>query len=1032
MKVLIISFSDIHIKTNGNPVLERIDKIFDAVKNIQIKPLKILILISGDISYSGKSDEFIYAFYFLEEFRKKLVEYCGCDVLILPAPGNHDCEFREDEKNLRRISIEDVYKNEDQNLDSHMISFLCSPLKNFIDFRNNLTSIKYIKNDNQIFYQYDIQINSETNLKINCFSTSWLSQIKEQQGKLYFPLSYLPQDTNLNVSNLTISILHHPYNWYTETNARQVREYLDKNSDIIITGHEHIKDQYIKLGQDGNFTNYIESDLLQGDGHSGFNIILVDLEKEQEKVLNLTWETDLYKTKVLCDWISYKQYRNIQKKRYKLNEQFRVFLTDIGLNLTHPRVNKPSLDDLYVFPTILDLNFEATDITIKSYLSTENMFNFKNKEKVFLVGADGSGKTAFCKTLYKKLYNTNYFVPIFLEGKSITSTSIDESVKEIEKAFCKQYDSSRLDDFQQFDRTKIIILIDDFHSIKLNNKYKSVFLSNLIDGFPNVFATVNNYFLIEELLSKKENYSAAYDQFSKYQITEFGHVLRNKLVYQWIMLGRTENIEDINEFARKVYESERKINTIVGKSFIPAYPFFLLTILQTIEAGTPLGTHSSQYGYYYQYLISQALIKTIENSEIDFYDNYITEYAYFLFESDLRELSRSEILKFHNFYCGKYQIEKNLDRILDNLVSAELFYYNNENYWIRYNYIFYYYVAKYFANNLSNEKVKETVKAMSVRIYREEFANIILFLTHLSKDPFILNLLIDNASSIFSETTPIKFEKDTEVINNLIDSIPKEIIENKTQEEAHSEVLQIQDELDKLENNGNEDVKNHISLLQQSLTEDTRVIDIVAQLNYAFKTIEILGQIAKKYYASIPGDSKYNLTFETYKIGLRAINVFLSEMEKDPDAIVKELQKSIENKKFSNEQIEKLSRNLIVGMSLLISYGFIEKVAYSIGSEELSQTYDKILLENPTNAIRLIDCAIKLDYFRINPINDIRQKLPFINKNRLAFILLRQFVIRYLYMFKISIEQKEQFGELLDISVKQQRSIEGKSKIIRK
>lgn len=229
MKILIISLSDIHFTKDENKILYRIDKIFDAIKNLETNLKKIILLISGDITYSGKSDEYFLAYYFLENITEKLKAYCNCDVEVIPSPGNHDCDFRDDEKNLRRISIEDIYKNEDLNLDSHLIEFLSSPLTDFFEFRNNLNSFKNLKYDHKLIYQYNFQLDPDFSIKINCYNTAWLSQVKEQQGKLYFPISYLPQESEFNVSNLTLSLLHHPYNWYTESNARQFRDYLEKN-----------------------------------------------------------------------------------------------------------------------------------------------------------------------------------------------------------------------------------------------------------------------------------------------------------------------------------------------------------------------------------------------------------------------------------------------------------------------------------------------------------------------------------------------------------------------------------------------------------------------------------------------------------------------------------------------------------------------------------------------------------------------------------------------------------------------------------
>lgn len=57
--------------------------------------------------------------------------------------------------------------------------------------------------------------------------------------------------------------------------------------------------------------------------------------------------------------------------------------------------------------------------------------------------------------------------------------------------------------------------------------------------------------------------------------------------------------------------TQRIVNSIIGKNYVPAYPIFILTILQTTEMGNPHDLKDSSYGNYYQFLITQALSKKI-------------------------------------------------------------------------------------------------------------------------------------------------------------------------------------------------------------------------------------------------------------------------------------------------------------------------------------------------------------------------------------------------------------------------------------
>jgi len=93
MVLRFLHLSDIHFGQKSGTVAKH-DHIRNALltdaKNLATKRGPVArILITGDMSYSGKSDEYKVATQWLE----KLTAACGCqETHVSTIPGNHDCD----------------------------------------------------------------------------------------------------------------------------------------------------------------------------------------------------------------------------------------------------------------------------------------------------------------------------------------------------------------------------------------------------------------------------------------------------------------------------------------------------------------------------------------------------------------------------------------------------------------------------------------------------------------------------------------------------------------------------------------------------------------------------------------------------------------------------------------------------------------------------------------------------------------------------------------------------------------------------
>jgi hypothetical protein len=209
------------------------------------------------------------------------------------------------------------------------------------------------------------------------------------------------------------------------------------------------------------------------------------------------------------------------------------------------------------------------------------------------------------------------------------------------------------------------------------------------------------------------------------------------------------------------------------------------------------------------------------------------------------------------------------------------------------------------------------------------------------------------------------------------------------------------------------------------LNDDISDLDIVAKLNLAFKTIEILGQILKNNYGKISNPVIFDLVEETYLMGLRTLNVFFSVIETNTDFLVNQINSLIEEKHITDKtKIEQVSRRILFNICNQISYSFIKKITDSVGTENLENSYKSVLEKHNFNSVKLVDFSIKLDHFRSFPNEEMRNLKSDFSKSTLAQQIMKRMVINYLYLFPTSPEQKQRILSFLDIPMNVQRRID--------
>jgi hypothetical protein len=488
------------------------------------------------------------------------------------------------------------------------------------------------------------------------------------------------------------------------------------------------------------------------------------------------------------------------------------------------------------------------------------------------------------------------------------------------------------------------------------------------------------------------------------------------LIKRWESSIRNQDEDDLKSHVRRRDEAARTINTIIGKNYVPAHPLFILTILQTIESGNSATLKDSAYGHYYHFLITQAFVRLgIQHAEMDAYFTYITDLSHFMFSKDKKTLTEYDLREFHTQYFNTYKNILDYEKTILVLSKASIFEKTGIGFRFQYKYTYYYFVGLYLSNNISKPETRSIISKMCQDAYRDEYSNIILFLTHHSKDPFILEEILKNSRKCFAGLPVLKLETDITVVNDLLTGIPNLIYKSKNIDVTRKKVLQKLDADEAKKNNDNDDM--------DSAPKDPSSAHIQWDLSY--KNVELVGQILKNYYGSLHGDVKLDLVQENYSTGLRGLANFYGHLAIKFEYLIGQIRANLEAKNYSDKsQIEKISKNVIFNFFVHVSMGFIHRISECTGSEKLHETYKEVLQKNDFASFHLIDTSIKLNFYKSFPWHEIENVKKRFGDNLLVYSILRRLVVNYLYMYPTTYKEKQKICSLLGIPMDVQRNID--------
>ena len=694
-------------------------------------------------------------------------------------------------------------------------------------------------------------------------------------------------------------------------------------------------------------------------------------------------------------------------KQLKITEQFSSFLQDAELlTKAHSQKGKIILDDIFIYP---DLDkYDSLGEEKETENAEQLIENICKYSKILIAGENQSGKTTLCKRIFNELRKKD-FVPVYVSDKDNQHKGGLEA--NILESYKEQYQNTSI---SEINKRRIVPIIDNFHLAKHKEKY----ISDL-SSYQHQIIIVDDIF---SLNFEDENLISSFTQF---KIREFAPLLRNQLIQRWTQLTDKNHTSE-NDKYKNIDETTELINATLGLGIVPKYPFFIISIISTYETfQQPLEKEITSQGYCYQALIYIYLRKQeVKNDEIEIYINFLTEFAFYLYKEQKNELSVTEFDDFINQYSDKYILPIEQEILLNKLKQSQIIKldsFNNTSFC--YEYIYYFFTAKYLAEHLKDNK--DIIESIVNNLHKDENAYIAIFTSHHSKNSSILDDIELNAMCLFDKYKPATlrkeeltfFDKKANIIVNA--ALP-----------SHSSNPE-KERIERLKHQGIAEEKDKNK--QGKLSKEGDENSLAIELRRSIKTVEVMGRIIKNRAGSLEKSRLEAIFKEAVEVYLRILTSFFDVIKNEngekeiTDFIADRLNKIIEKKaeerrdegkkarELDKDILEKISKEIFWNSNFFFVYGLMRKIINSLGSNKLIEIVEKICNKENTPAYFLIKHGISMWYNKNLLHEDIIKNINNNEFSETAKKTMRFMVVDHCSMHSIKISDKQKIANKLNI-----------------
>lgn len=1015
MKVALIHFSDFHISSSEDYVVTHVNQIASACRSLTNLCDKIFIIVTGDIIDKGNISAYSYAESALKSLKSELQqENSIADIQFLIVPGNHDNNYQYSDAIVRSAVIKGI-KNSDE-VDEKLLTKCMESQQDFWNFYTRLTGETQ---QPVVSCLRKVQLDENHQISFVLYNTSVFLERNESDG-----FCVIPENKFINIDEVTpntqqivVTLFHHNPCWIDaqtpRNNRAKFRSHISSTSHLLLCGHEHNKSSELRTELESeDQVLYLEAESLQVGDHHSFQIYVLDTARWNEiEIQNVEIEDGHFIP------LSPEKKPIPQKiHSFGFTEIWKQELLSTGAPLSHPAKKNLTLRDIYVFPDLQPLTDLSGD-KVYIYTDAEDLLGeLKSGQVYVLQGENQSGRTSLLKMYAMHLYEKGIY-PLFLYGEDIQGVHVDGICRQ---AYKKQYAKNALSSYEKYvmlEKGKRILLIDNIDKSKLNTSGKNELYETLLGNYKCVIVTSRDVVDLGTLIDQNNRDSV----YAQYHIEPFGYQKRNTLIDKWYRIGQNDFTYSNEVVADQIKLIFNQVTAILGKELMPAYPIFILPLLQAQqliqERNTPL--QSTSYATLYEILLKGALDKSgFIPSDYDGIIRFLSYVAYHMHQHRTKVFTESVntatpvgFYDEYDEYVKSYNLREGKEAILAKLKSAFTREIENTVYEFSYKYIYFYLVARYIAENLDSGEGKQEVENLSNTLHKEESANILVFLAYLDKHKILLDELrlatwipFEGVAEATLHPNDILFEKLQHLISSIKDNILQLNVDSKKERDRQL--------------NDADEQNRQIQVAQQSgaamlpTEEDFEHDPILCDMNNTYRITSIIGQIVKNQRDTVETETLVSLIEDTYRANFRFINYIADMLTRDMEEIIDGfIANNPKAKTMNYSELEKRIGTLLQQLLLKITYATFTHLSVSVGTGGVDKYYDEVAAKINTPAADIISFTIK-SYYAPMKLSDLEYLMAKYKNNNVVTNFLRARVRAYVYNHELPREKKQQLGQI--------------------
>lgn len=857
--IVFLHLSDIHIGKEKDISDEHIRKIVDSLKSYKSINIKnVIIILSGDITYSGDASQFSNAKKLIGSLLVSLNKVFKCSCTVLAVPGNHDVNHAGSPLNVTLLK-DNKYSEREVGEYNKLNSFY------------NFARLNKCFEHSEIYYDIRRLSIGNCKIKVNLINNGIFSTCDEYKGLLYLPNDYIDKLSDREDADFVISIMHHAPDYYRDDIKNRVEDTIVKNSDILFHGHEHYN--YSKQTSfNGSDCTVIQSGgCLCNNGNwddSSYLVVLLDTESLKYEYYKYTWNS------------SAKQYEHDsgkkaqvkpQKPDLKITEDFQEFIHD------------DNEEKYYVFPSIIYHGNKSTEnflIETSSYFEEE----LQKHRYSIIVGAGNVGKTTLLKNLFSSFAKSHYVLYAspekLLEKSKHKRQNIDKLIKAL---FEDIYGSSKSEwqAFEQSDTTDCIFMLDDFEQIDGIN------ISNFFKSLSGRFGTIiiTNTRIIDfdtSIINIDEKETIA-----KFEIkAPVGHKRRE--IIRAVALDKADdkseqNIENIVKQVDRIIKTQLNI--------IPPEPYYIIQMAENFmnHVGEAIYKSTNAFSKVFEANLTNKIDDALKtntknrNITVDLMYVIFRKIAYYIHFNKAYPVKRCEIGKIIKEYNAEYGNNLETEDIINIAKTAKIISdteESREEYRFRNKSILAYFVAKEIVARKDVAGLEDVINKACINICTD----ILLFVIYLTDETSILSQIMSSINrTVVEDTSWDEF------------SIPNKVpmfIKTSNQLSVNTKSINKKEEKKQIERSE--------ETVEESMVKEFKIRDIYdwddsiidEYNNKLFRMMSLLQIIAKSlpcFEHLLKKDKKSELIRLLYTLPNRIFMFWCNFIEKHYEDIIKEL-----------------------------------------------------------------------------------------------------------------------------------------------